>query len=25
MGIIINHIHREFSSISTERLSTLRE
>jgi hydrogenase-4 component E len=25
MGIIINHIHREFSSISTERLSRLRE
>ena len=25
MGIIINHIHREFSSISTERLSTLRK
>jgi hydrogenase-4 component E len=25
MGIIINHISREFSSISTERLSTLKE
>jgi len=25
MGIIINHIRREFSSVSTERLSTLKE
>jgi len=25
MGIIINHISREFSSVSTERLSTLKE
>jgi hydrogenase-4 component E len=25
MGIIINHIHREFSSLDTARLSTLRE
>jgi hypothetical protein len=25
MGIMINHISREFSSISTDRLSTLRE
>ncbi len=25
MGIIINHISREFSSVSTERLSSLKE
>ena len=25
MGIIINHINREFSSVSTEQLSALKE
>jgi hydrogenase-4 component E len=25
MGIMINHISREFASVSTERLSTLKE
>jgi len=25
MGIIINHINREFASVSTERLSSLKE